>query len=228
MDFIAFIILAFGSYWVFTDVKKHGGSTVTASVWATGFFFIFIIVLPLWLFWGRKEVGGNVITTSIFCKSCGAPCETNAAFCTRCGKSLGQTSTVGSSANKKDDMQKTDISNAAVNRLPFFNDDEQYDHKIDCPVFIVRFTDGDFNTLFDTRNAGVKEWFTKNSKELSSFNFDDGFPGKEGENIALFYESMSSGDFEVFGYCNSNGSYPDRWQDKEDYKEWLDSMSAEA
>jgi hypothetical protein len=77
-----------------------------------------------------------------------------------------------------------------------------------------------------SRNAQDKEDL------LQSFStvvvFDDGFPGKERENIALFYESMSSGDFEVFGYCKSNGSYPDRWQDKEDYKEWLDSMSAEA
>lgn len=113
MDFIAFIVLAFGSYWVFADVKKHGGTTVTGLAWATGVFFIFIIVLPLWLFWGRKKASGNVITTSIFCRYCGAQSEMNGSFCTRCGKPLGSDNLNEHQATavESSDFQTTDKSN---------------------------------------------------------------------------------------------------------------------
>jgi hypothetical protein len=102
----------------------------------------------LWLFWGRKEVGGNVITTSIFCKSCGAACEMNGSFCSHCGKSLGQTSTVGSSAIQTTEKlniknnSKVDSKMKITYKIEFgYADTDEANKFKDCRTWIFAITE---------------------------------------------------------------------------------------
>ncbi len=81
MQFLGLAIAFIAAFWVYTDAKNRGKTTVKAFLWFLGVFFVLIIALPLWLI-TRPKVK--------LCPYCGEYYEYKESdeFCPRCGVEL--------------------------------------------------------------------------------------------------------------------------------------------
>ena len=49
MEYLGLAIAFVAAFWVYTDAKNRGKTTVKAFLWFLGVFFVLILFLPLWL-----------------------------------------------------------------------------------------------------------------------------------------------------------------------------------
>ena len=88
---------------------------------------------------------------------------------------------------------------------------------------VAYFSEEEFDELFDMSAGQLIKWFTQRKVDQDGFDYDAGLAlGPNGEtNVALWGNFDEPWDVEVYSFQTKTGSFPDRFQDREDYTEWL-------
>ena len=89
---------------------------------------------------------------------------------------------------------------------------------------VAYFSNDEFEELFDKSKLEVKDWFTKRKNDQDGFDFDEGLPkGPNGEENVVLWSNFSESpeDLQVYSYDDERGDFPNRFQDREDYTDWL-------
>ena len=86
---------------------------------------------------------------------------------------------------------------------------------------IVFFSSEDFSeNLFAKKDSEVKEWFESSCTLEKSFNpVGIVFDGKN-NHLAI----RKGKKVIVYGWSDANGPHPDRWQDTDDFTDWLSEI----